>query len=60
MEGQMVILRAWETEKKIAELTKAKEAVIWLLEHDGLVDMHGILYWSGVVERLRAEIKEAI
>ena len=44
-------------EKKLAELTKAKEAVTWLLKHDGLVDMHGIVYWSGVVERLRGEIK---
>jgi hypothetical protein len=47
-------------EEKIAELTKAKEAVIWLLSNDGLVDMHGITYWSGEVERLRRGIKEVI
>ena len=45
---------------KITELTKAKEAVNWLLTHDGLVDMHGLVYWAGVVERLRKEIKGLI
>ena len=47
-------------EDKINELKKAKEAVKCLLEHDGLVDMHGIAYWAGVVERLREEIKNEI
>jgi hypothetical protein len=42
------------------KLKEAKEAVTWLLLNDGLVDMKGIVYWSGVVERLRTEIKEAI
>lgn len=45
-------------EAKIKELEKAKKNVRWLLENpDGLVDMHSISYWAGVVERLRAEIK---
>ena len=43
------------------ELEKAKEAVRFCLEHDsGLVDMHGLSYWAGVVERHRKEIKEMI
>jgi len=43
---------------KIEELKKAKENVKWLVENmDGLVDMHGLLYWAGVVERLRMEVK---
>lgn len=42
-------------------LQKAKDAVIWLLEHEnGMVDMHGIAYWAGEVERLRAELKEIL
>jgi hypothetical protein len=44
----------------IEKLMKAKEAVSWLLMHDGLVDMHGIVYWAGVVEELREEIKKEI
>jgi len=40
------------------KLIKAKKNVVWLLDHpDGLVDMHGIKYWAGVIERLREEIK---
>lgn len=43
------------------ELEKAKDAVRFCLEHEyGLVDMHGLSYWSGVVERRRKEIKEMI
>ena len=43
------------------ELEKAKDAVRFCLEHDsGLVDMHGLSYWAGVVERHRKEIKEMI
>ena len=43
------------------ELEKAKDAVRFCLEHDsGLVDMHGLEYWAGVVERRRKEIKEMI
>lgn len=45
-------------ETKIKELRTAQGNVLWLLEHgEGLVDMHGIAYWAGVVERLREEIK---
>ena len=43
------------------ELEKAKDAVRFCLEHEsGLVDMHGLSYWAGVVERRRIEIKEMI
>ena len=43
------------------ELEKAKDAVKFCLEHEyGLVDMHGLEYWAGVVERRRIEIKEMI
>ena len=43
------------------ELEKAKDAVRSCLEHDsGLVDMHGLEYWAGVVERRRIEIKKII
>ena len=46
---------------KLEELQKAKDNVRWLLDHsDGLVDMHGLVYWAGVVERLRTEIKETL
>jgi len=44
----------------LAELATAKRNVLWLLDHaDGLVDMHGLTYWAGCVERLRAEIRKA-
>ena len=43
------------------ELEKAKDAVKFCLEHEsGLVDMHGLSYWAGVVEHRRIEIKEMI
>lgn len=43
----------------MGELATAKRNVAWLLEHSsGMVDMHGLTYWAGVVERLRAEIRE--
>ena len=43
------------------ELKKAKEKVRWLLDNPtGLVDMHGLEYWAGVVERLRKEIKDML
>lgn len=43
------------------ELKQAKDAVRFCLEHEsGLVDMHGLEYWAGVVERRRKEIKEMI
>ena len=48
-------------ETKIKELEYAKKAVLVCLEHDGtLVDMHGLEYWAGVVERLRKEIKDML
>lgn len=43
------------------ELQKAKKAVQWLLDNEGgLVDMHGLSYWAGEVERLRKEIKKLL
>ena len=43
------------------KLQYAKNAVLWLIEHDGgSVDFHGLSYWAGEVERLRAEIKAAL
>lgn len=43
------------------ELEQAKDAVRFCLEHEsGLVDMHGLEYWAGVVERRRKEIKEMV
>ena len=43
------------------ELEQAKDAVRFCLEHESsLVDMHGLSYWAGVVERRRKEIKEMI
>ena len=44
--------------KKYEELLKAKENVKWLLDNpEGLADMHGLVYWAKVVERLREEVK---
>ena len=37
-------------EEMVAELTKAKDAVRWLL------DMHGLVYWAGRVVALREEL----
>ena len=46
-----------DTEK----LFEAKQNVRWLLDHaEGLVDMHGLKYWAGEVERLRAVVKETL
>lgn len=48
-------------EEKTKELKEAKKNVLWLLEHsNGLIDMKGLLYWAGVVERLREEIKKEL
>lgn len=48
-------------ELKTRQLIVAKTNVRWLLEHEsGLVDMHGLAYWAGVVERLRAEIRASL
>lgn len=41
----------------IKELEVAKKNVKWLLENaNGLVDMHGLAYWAGVVEQKRQEL----
>ena len=43
------------------KLKYAKDAVIWLVEHEaGSVDFHDLSYWAGEVERLRSEIKKAL
>ena len=43
------------------ELGIAKNAVQYCLDNEaGMVDMHGLAYWAGVVERLRKEIKTMI
>lgn len=44
--------------KELAEkLEHAKNAVRFCLEHaNGNVDMKGLVYWAGEVERLRQEI----
>lgn len=45
-------------EQKIKELEIAKKNVRTLLdEPEALIDMHGIEYWAGRVERLRELIK---
>lgn len=45
----------------IEDLKTAKRNVVWLLDHEsGLVDMHGLTYWAGVVERLREKIKASL
>jgi hypothetical protein len=45
----------------LEDLKTAKANVVWLLDHEnGLVDMHGLTYWAGKVERLREEIKAAL
>lgn len=41
---------------KVIELEIAKANVKWLLDNNGLVDMHGLEHWAGVVERLRQEL----
>src|SRR5712671_1379714 len=63
MTGRYLIyqLKTKKGEKMLEELNKAKENVKWLLDHEaGLVDMHGLVYWSQVVERLRKQIKETL
>jgi hypothetical protein len=43
------------------DLACAKQACEQCLERDGvLVDMHGLTYWAGEVERLRKAIKEQL
>ena len=47
-----------QLKKNLEDLEKAKQNVLRLLEHpDWLVDMHGLSYWAGVVEKLRLEIR---
>lgn len=46
---------------KVEQLQEAKNNVRWLVDHPrGLVDMHGLVYWAGVVERLREELAEEL
>lgn len=46
---------------KVEELAKAKDAVLFCLEHEnGSVDFKGLTYWAGRVETLRKEIKELL
>lgn len=50
-----------ELQKLIEELEKAKRNTQTCLNNaDCLVDMHGLEYWAGVVERLRTKIKELL
>lgn len=45
----------------VEKLQYAKKSVIWLVENsEGSVDFHGLTYWAGEVERLRAEIKKLL
>jgi hypothetical protein len=45
----------------IGQLDKAKTNVRWLLDHEsGLVDMHGLKFWAGEVERLRLAVRAAL
>jgi hypothetical protein len=45
----------------VEKLEHAKESVRWLLDNpEGMVDMHGLVYWAGEVERLRREIKKGL
>ena len=45
----------------LANLETAKRNVTWLLDHaNGSVDMHGLTYWAGRVERIREQIKEGL
>ena len=45
----------------IKDLEVAKKNVKELLDTpDVLIDMHGLSYWAGIVERLREEIKKLI
>lgn len=47
--------------KEILELEKAKDNVRTLLDNpNASIDMHGIEYWAGRVERLRELIKNSI
>jgi len=48
-------------ETKIKDLEYAKKAVQSILDDGNCsVDMHGLEYWAGVVERLRELIKNSL
>ena len=48
-------------EEMVAELTKAKDAVRWLLDHpNGWVNMHGLVYWAERVVALREKLLEGL
>ena len=48
-------------ENTVKDLAQAKKNVLWLLENaDGSVDMHGLEYWAGRVERLRTLLKNSL
>lgn len=48
-------------EDKIKHLEKAKQTTqACLNDSNVLVDMHGLAYWAGEVERLRKEIRERL
>lgn len=50
-----------ELQKKIEELFEAKKAVQACLNDQAVsVNLHGLAFWAGEVERLREEIKKAI
>ena len=45
----------------LEKLEYAKKAVLSCLENEAVsVDFHGLKYWAGEVERLRAEIKKSL
>ena len=45
----------------LEQLEYAKNAVLSCLKnHAVLVDMHGLAYWAGKVERLREDIKKQL
>jgi hypothetical protein len=45
----------------VERLKYAKNAVSWLLDHEnGLVDMHGLVYWAEEVTRVRKELKKLL
>ena len=48
-------------ENLFEKLKYAKDAVLWLIEHEnGNVDFHGLCHWANEVERLRKEIKSLL
>jgi len=50
-----------KTKDLIKDLETAKTNVKTLIdEPNALIDMKGLSYWAGVVERLRNEIKEQL